>query len=79
MVAATSDVSTTLGGGGGCENVGTLSCCNIFQERYHNVAAKRCKKTSPQHHGNINSFRQRRSALIFTMLWQPFCNTAKSA
>ena len=42
-----------------------------FQERYHNVAAKRCKKTSPQHYGNICSFIwQSRSATTFTMLWQ---------
>ena len=25
-----------------------------FQERCHNVAAKRCKKISPQHYGNIH-------------------------
>ena len=47
-----------------------------FQECCYNVAAKR-KKTSPQHYGNIN--RQRRNVMIFTMLWQPFCNTGKSA
>ena len=64
-----------------CENVGTWSFCNKFQESFYkccyNVATKRCKKTSPQHYGNIH--RQRRSVMIFTMLWQPFSNMGKSA
>ena len=45
-----------------------------FQECCDNVAAKR-KNTSPQHYGNIH--RQRRSVMISTMFWQPFCNLGK--
>ena len=86
-----SNVSTTLGES--CENVGktTLgeSSENVgkikllqhipgkFLKSCHNVTAKSCRKTSPQHYGNIHSFRQ--SVTIFTMLWQPFCNMGTSA
>ena len=74
-----SNVSTTLGGK--CENVGKIKLLQHipgkFIKSFHNVAAKSCKKTSPQHYGNINSFRQ--SVTIFTMSWQPFCNVGKYA
>ena len=50
-----SNVSTTLGGS--FENVGTFKFLQHIpgkcHERCHNVAAKHCKKTSPQHYGNI--------------------------
>ena len=54
------NVSTTLGGS--CENVGKIKLLQHIPGKVlkscHDVAAKSCKKTSPQHYGNINSFRQ---------------------
>ena len=52
-------------------------CCSYVKKMISWYAAKHCKKTSPQHYGNIHW--QRRSVMIFTMLWQPFCNMGKSA
>ena len=67
--------------GESCENVGKIKLLQHipgkFKKSCHNVAANSCRKTSPQHYGNIHSFRQ--SVTIFTMLWQPFCNMGKSA
>ena len=74
-----SNVSTTLGES--YENFGKIKLLQHISGKFLknclNVAAKSCRKTSPPHHGNIHSFRQR--ATIFTMLWQPFCNMGKSA
>ena len=73
-----STVSTTLGES--CENVGTLSCCNIFQESFKNVATMLPQNVVIKHlHNIMATFRQRRNVTILTMLWQPFCNIGKSA
>ena len=54
-------------------NVVKLSCCNVIQESYTNVAAKRCMKTSPPL-GKVgtHNFRLGITVTIFTTLWQPF-------
>ena len=77
-----SNVSTALGES--CENVGKLSCCNIFQENFKNVATMLPPNVVRKHLHNIMAtfihiFWQRRSAAIFTMLWQPFCSMGISA
>ena len=62
-----------------CENLAHEVATTYSRKvsRVYNITTKRYMKTSPQHYGNIH--RQRRSVMIFTMLWQPYCNMGKSA
>ena len=66
-----SNISTTMGG-----IMKTLKLKLLqripwkFHERCHNVAAKHCKKTSPQHYGNIEMLRYSQCCCNLSATWE---------